>query len=942
MKIYKNILSNNFISMNILQQYPRDTNQYTSNIIFDNNQTTNDRTLNLYNQAMQQNTNIVTPIRNISEKKLSKTIIEPMNNIKNNSKNYNNNNDYDSTFSDDYSINDSNINTKFINTQEKFIDDIASNYGSPINDNVSEKSLDGFAGGQYNQLRLNYTGIPSTMQGNQNSNSYNITNNTKIDSSNFSKDNDGRYNAINEMTHNNMVPSFKSKSYGFNPLDDKKRNGLWNDRMELFTGSDQMAGYAHKTEITPMFKQEATKVESVTGMPNFSDYMQSRVIPSQTQNGVRPFQPIMQTPGLNLGYNQNGNTGLQDFYRALPRSIDELRTADNPQTSYTLPVSESGMRGNKGAVIGQFHKQKPDRFYENSLESMMQTDAPMTGPKLNGKIDIPMTNRGIASEKTQMNGAKYQTADKTYQHGEFNAPFKKSNIETGPRNVTYDTKGQIINQGTYRASDTNRSTTSNTQYLNNINGNKQEQQLVNYLNMIPDANPNKEQTQLIANTQGNYKSMPLVNFSSIIPDANNRNSTNINQVGNASNHLKSYIYNYINSIPDETLRSILSEKIIIKSAKGNMEQNYLFNAKNATQDANMRNLTEDVVYVKPISNKEQSYIFNYANNVPDTTLRELINTAWNGMLIQGNFQQAALFNYEDAKPETTLKEMIEQTKQLQNINGNKQNSTLFNYINNIPNVTIKETTENTKYSANTTGNNQQSQFFNYKNNIPNATIKETTENTKYSANTTGNNQQSQFFNYKNNVPNATIKETTENTKYLANTTGNNQQSQFFNYKNNIPNATIKEMTETTKHLTGTKGNNLQSQLYNYDDKTKTTMRELTEDNNGVTNVNSQILNKGQLFNYENNIAEQTNRSMTENTKNISGMKGNYTQERSRQDVNNMLVNTQKEIIAKGRKPTMCKGNVGQTTLFTNYTFNNDNNSINSVFSGVRTKPINYF
>ena len=852
--------------MSILKQYLRNKNQYTSDIIYENNKIVDKNTFNLYNKAMENNTNIVTPIRDISKKKLSNVNnIEHMNNL----------NDNDSIFSDDYSLNEynkKNVNTQFLNTQKKFLDDIASDYSpsaSPIN-GCDEESLEGYQE-QFSQLKLNHQGIPSTMGGV--SSNYKITNNEKVESSRFNREEDGRYGVTSDMTHNDMMPQFKSKSYGFNPDQDIKRQQEWTARMELFTGSDQMPGYDHKTEIKKMFKSEDTMVESVVGMPNFSDYMQSRVIPSQTMNGVKPFQPIMQTPGLNLGYNQRGNTGYQDYYRPLPKTVDELRTVDNPKTSYRLPMNEAGLKYNKGPVIGAYHKQRPDRFYENSYDSMLPTDAPMTGPKLTGKIDVPITNRVTTSERKHVSNAKYQTADKTYQHGEFKSPFKKSLKENGPRNVQYDTKGQIVNQKSYKASDTNRAQTSETKYLGTTDGNKYEQFMVNYINAIPDANPNKglesqianatgnkyEQFMVnyinaipdanpnkgleaqITNTTGNYQSMPLENFISIIPNANNRNMNNAQQIGNASNHLKSYLYNYINSIPDETLKSILSEKIVIGNAKGNMEQNYLFNNKNATPDINMRNLTENTVFVKPVSNKEQNYIFNYINSTPDTTLRELVNTAWNGMFIQGNFQQAAMFNY------------------------------------------------------------------------------------------------------KNSVPNVTLKEMTEQIEHLTNLIGNKQQSVFFNYKNSIPDSTLKEQIEVTKNLSGMANQLLhKSQMFNYDDKMKTTLRELIEEMNQLTNVGNQLLNKGQLFNYENAIPEQTMRSMTENTKNITGMKGDYTQQRSRQDANNMLVNTTKEIIAKGRKPTVNKGNRGPTTLFTEYAFNNDNNSVNTVFSGVRTKPIDYF
>ena len=44
---------------------------------------------------------------------------------------------------------------------------------------------------------------------------------TNIPQSNFNPKSNGRYNVVDDMTHANMLPSFSSKTYGYNPMKEK-------------------------------------------------------------------------------------------------------------------------------------------------------------------------------------------------------------------------------------------------------------------------------------------------------------------------------------------------------------------------------------------------------------------------------------------------------------------------------------------------------------------------------------------------------------------------------------------------------------------------------------------------------------------------------------------------------------------------------------------------
>jgi hypothetical protein len=210
---------------------------------------------------------------------------------------------------------ESNINTQVLNTQEKFLEDVITNLSGDSIDTekpICKKKTNQFEK-QFNELQFNHEGIPETMQS-----SKQILNifNDKIafaPQSNFNPTGDGRFNVTKDMTHNNMAPSFSSKSYGFNPMMDKEMTNYSVRKIELFSGSDQNPQFKHKSEVKALFDPVTNKVDSVTGSPNFSDFYESRYIPSDKRQNERPFQPVMITPGLNLGYNPNlvGVSGMK-------------------------------------------------------------------------------------------------------------------------------------------------------------------------------------------------------------------------------------------------------------------------------------------------------------------------------------------------------------------------------------------------------------------------------------------------------------------------------------------------------------------------------------------------------------------------------------------------------------------------------------------------------
>ena len=801
------------------------------------------------------------------------------------------------------SDNDTNINMKMLKTQEKFMDDVVSDYSKSDDMSMDEKKkqcnvnfmnkpqkrCDNQFLEQFDQLTFGHNGLPEGF--NNVKPAINMWNQEKptqqTAQSTFNPNEDGRYGVTKDMTHGNMQPNFKSKSYGFDPGMDEKKAEIYTRNVNLFTGSDQNLQFKHKQEVKKLFAPETNKVESVTGTPNFTNFFESRYIPSDKRQNERPFEPIKVTPGLNLGYNQTGSTGRQDLYRVLPKTVDQLRTVTNPKVSYSQPVIP-GQKGERRGIVGDLMQKTPDRFFYQTPDSMMPNTGPMEAPAIYGKYLAPQTNRAIDSNTTHLNPAGRDVdwnAPKYLREGEYTAPNKINYLHAGPRNVEYNTKGQIVNKESFENVQTQRSTTEHKTHLVGTVGNHTTVPLINFLNYIPE-----------------------VTMKQILLEDNGRKN-----LSNVSNSLKGYLFNSINSIRDPTLRDLITNNIKIVNQKGNHENGYLFNNQNAVTDQNMRNLSQDNLIITTISNAEKGYLFNNLNSIPDPTLRQLVNTLWGsgGLNFNGSFKTNQMFNYKNAIPETTLRELTQNLINITNVTGpsgqikgyllNYINSVpdttlreltqdkivlsninpiqmkdyLLNYINAVPETTLRELTENKKYLIGQKGNYQNNYIFNYENGIPDNTLRNLISEVVQLTNMNGNHKTGYLINYLNSVPDETLKQLTENNVQLLNIRPLQMKNYMINYLNSIPNTTLRELTENQKYITNMSGNHKSVQNFNYENGVPdTTLKETTENQKYITNMSGNHKSV-QNFNYENGIPDTTLKEMTEEIKYLTGIVGNH-------------------------------------------------------------------
>lgn len=193
----------------------------------------------------------------------------------------------------------------------------------------------------------------------------------------------GNYLNSDQFKHNNMIPfnggKVKGRAYDVNIAETVLDNMIG-------SGSQVIK----KIEQAPLFKPESN-MQWAYGMPNQSDFYQSRVNPAMKNNNVKPFDSITVGPGLDQGYGINGsngyNSGMEARDKWLPKTVDELRVDTNPKLEYELlnhegPANSYIKTAPTSQMIGRVEKQRPDTFFINTQDRWLTTTGAEKGETL--------------------------------------------------------------------------------------------------------------------------------------------------------------------------------------------------------------------------------------------------------------------------------------------------------------------------------------------------------------------------------------------------------------------------------------------------------------------------------------------------------------------------------------------------------------------------------
>jgi hypothetical protein len=714
---------------------------------------------------------------------------------------------------------------------------------------------------------LSYDRKGSTLAANESSRDINSSLNRDIELNNgFSSFNSNKmdYGILKgNMKHDNMVQFTSSRSVGLYDLDRDTR------KLENHTGNGRY--WKHKKEKENLFKPKKG-LSNINGMKNYSHKIVNRVNSSFYKNSERLDNINKRiAPGLK-GKNQ---IGLTNNARIMPLSVDDLRTLDNPKTTYDGVTLESGMKGHLGKRKSEITRIKKKDFKEMKREDLVRPKKTVLNRTLHGQPNLKDTDRSVSMAYAGTAANKH-TIINSKNDFLFNESAKSSyNFKPLPAKGIVK---NLNNTNSFKNYENERLTTQSA-FIGNPNADT-----VTYNNTFQAPDPTLKEQLLHSRQVGlNVENNNYVNIMEA-PDTtlkeqllhsrqlgiNVENNNYVNTMQAPDITLKEQLLhnrqlginvennNYVNTMekPETTLKEQLNHNrqmginMGIKSYNNTLERpeitlkeqlnhNRQMSLNMNTKSYNNTLETPEITLKEQLLHNRQLGINvennNYVNTMetPETTLKEQLN---HNRQMGINMAQKG-YNNTLETPETTLKEQLLHNRQ---IGLNVENN---NYVNTFeaPESTIKEQTlHNRRIAINTEKNNYVNTYC-----APDPTIKETTMIQNYNGNI--ENNRNNYTRSKNMEMRPTIKETTLFSH--VGTMDNNKSGAYFKNKD-IAKPTIKETTLTSRQ--GNAGSNTMTTYTGLSDKPKMRQSETYQKNKHLGTAKS-INNKKVSYEADLNI-----------------------------------------------------------------------------------------
>ena len=276
---------------------------------------------------------------------------------------------------------------------------------------------------------------------------------------------------VTPMTHNNMVPFFSSKSKG--------SGADHSSFLDNMSGSGSQ--YISKQEQAPLFAPQKD-MRYAHGTPNQTDFMRSRVVPSQRMANVKTWDEQRVGPGLDQGYTVSGDMGFNSGMAArdkwVDRNVDQLRVETNPKLTFSLDQHKGPATyfNNAPATVetqGKVEKHLPDTYYLNTPDRWFTTTGIEKGQTSRSKeihkdVNRTSTTAEYYGADSNPDGTKIYV-DRNYK------PSTRNQLETNPIiNPTATGEGDAgstdYGKKSYSALPNNRSTCAQPQEMGGVHG----------------------------------------------------------------------------------------------------------------------------------------------------------------------------------------------------------------------------------------------------------------------------------------------------------------------------------------------------------------------------------------------------------------------------------------------------------------------------------------
>jgi len=268
---------------------------------------------------------------------------------------------------------------------------------------------------------------------------------------------------LTDFYHNNMVPFYRGNSTKQNMggtgiasgsyIDGSNVPGNvtginsgfdystpWQTQLATFTGLDDT--YLHKREVGPMFSPAEQQTGWVFGTPLFRPDMDRYTEGlSQVRNDLRPVEPEMVGPGLNLDPSIPAAGGFHEFTRILPNNVSDYKANQLPGQvisgkffSAGLPTSYPGIGVSGDKTSPGVTKNKPNSFWDQTRYPVMTTKV---GFQMNLDYNIPQYQVDFKPNNATREQISYGLGNLEYKKAQnkFNEEFANvGNPKSNPNN----------------------------------------------------------------------------------------------------------------------------------------------------------------------------------------------------------------------------------------------------------------------------------------------------------------------------------------------------------------------------------------------------------------------------------------------------------------------------------------------------------------------------
>ena len=423
--------------------------------------------------------------------------------------------------------------------------------------------------------------------------------------------------------------------------------------LDNHTGTEHFS--KRKSAPLPMF--EPTKEVNFQDTTERNDEIGNRHVPSRYKKNELPFEQVRVGPGMDDdlttpsgGFHQD----IRDF--VIPKTIDELRPASNPQISYKGRVIPGKSAAGKTTMKPNIAKNRPDTFYINSEDRYFTTVGGVEKQTARACHVMKDTNR--KDSKNYTGSAAPASLKKDTHRSLYKRSTKNQAPETGPRNLfkkgisNSDHGKSSINLGTNERDITQKRThTSNiTTAVKSI--------LAPLLDMMKPTK--KENVEGNGRQTGNLATSQVTKNVAWDPNDIARTTikeTNIHdtRTGNLDTNDKGVAWD-----PDDIARTTIKETNIHDNRTGNVD----INEKGVVWDdediakTTIRETTTDNEHTGHVNPNEKGVAWD-SNDVAKTTIKETnIHDNRTGNVQTTTSTQGTVIDYKTMKFKTTIRETV--------------------------------------------------------------------------------------------------------------------------------------------------------------------------------------------------------------------------------------------------------------------------------------------